>query len=209
MLRSCLLASAPSASTHVAARLDAAFTQQRGHRHAGPLAAAREPVDALHVGFGRAAAPFAAAVAGALEEVDARDRRQALQLVDAEHERAIDEAVNRQRVRRRIDLGHARVMPLEMQRRGRDDAVGVVQRRAARGFFERHLGVLVEVARRFLEPRSRSVRADGGAQRARLGGGGRGFRSARDEGGAPRRAETQEPAAGATVHAAYCGILHI
>ena len=104
-------------------------------------------MDALHVGLGRAAAPLAAAVAGALEEVNARDGRQALQFVDAEDERAIDEAVNRQRVDRRIDLGDAGVMTLEVQRRGRDDAVGVVQRRAARRFLERHLGVLVEEAR--------------------------------------------------------------
>ena len=109
-----------------------------------------------------------------------------------EDERAIDQAVNRQRVRRRIDIGHAGMVPLEMQRRGRDDAVRVVQRRAARRFFERHLRVLVEEAGRLFEARARPVGADRRAERARLR---RRRLPARDEGRAPRRAESQKPAA--------------
>src|SRR5204862_5595610 len=53
----------------------AALAQQRRDRHPGPFAAARESVRPLHVGVGRPAAPLAAAVAGALEEMNARHRR--------------------------------------------------------------------------------------------------------------------------------------
>ena len=146
MLRACLPASAPSASSHVADGLNAALPQERRDRNAGPFAAAGQTVHALHVGIGRSATPFAAAVARALEKVNPRDRRHPSQLVDGEDERAIDQTMNRQRMRRRIDDRHARVMPLEVERRGRDDPVGVVQRRPARRFFERDLGVLIEKA---------------------------------------------------------------
>ena len=149
------------------AGVHAALTEQRGHRHAGPLAAAREAVDALHVRLRGAAAPFAAAVAGAFEEVDARDRRQPLQLLHGEDQRPIDHAVNGQRVPGRIDLGDTAMMPLEVQRGRRDDAVGLVQRRTARRLLQRHLRVLIDVAHRRLEPRARSVRADRGAKQAR------------------------------------------
>src|SRR4029077_6652366 len=81
-----------------------AFTQQHRDRHAGPFTAAREAVDALHVGLGRPAAPRAAAVARALEKMTPRWRRQPPDLLDAELERAIDESVDGERVRRRIEI---------------------------------------------------------------------------------------------------------
>ena len=81
-------------------------------------------------------------------------------------------------------------MTLEVQRRRRDDAVGVVQRRAARRFLERHLGVLVEEARGLLVLRPRSVRADGSAERLRLGAqAASAFPAAGDERRAPRGAQ--------------------
>ena len=170
MLRSCLLASAPSASTHAAP----AWTP-----HSRSSVATGTPVHSLQL-----VRPWIRCTSDSVEpprhsppllpehsrKMDARDRRQAADLVDGEDERAIDEAVDRQRVRRRIDLGDAGMMALEVERRRRDDPVGVVQRRPARGFLERHLRILVEVARGLLEFRARSVRADRRAQRARLGG---------------------------------------
>src|SRR5256885_1102423 len=87
-------------------------------------------------------------------------------------------------------------MPFEVQRRGRDDPVGVVERRAARRLFERDLGVLVEEARGVLVLRPRAVRADRRTQLARLRRGGRvGLRAAGDERGAPHRSETEKPPA--------------
>ena len=155
-------------------------------------------MNALHARLGRSTAPLAQAVAGAFEEVNARDRRQPLQLVDRERERSIDEPVDCERVHRRIDLRHARMMALEMERRGRDDAVGVVQRRPAGGFFEGHPGVGDEVARRGLEARPRSIGTDRRAERARLGAGcwSVGLTPARDEDRAPEGAGAQKPPSG-------------
>ena len=77
-------------------------------------------------------------VAGALEEVDARHRREALQVVEGEHHRPLDHAVNQQRVAARIDVGDAAVMPLEVEVGGRDDAHQVLVRSARRGGASSH-----------------------------------------------------------------------
>ena len=129
-------------------------------------------------------------------KVDPRDRRHPSQLVYGEDERAIDQTMNRQRMRRRIDDRHARVMPLEVERRGRDDPVGVVQRRPARRFFERDLGVLIEKAGGLFVGRSRSVGADGRAERAGLGAAARLFSDDRRRGPRSKRRPAQEIAAG-------------
>src|SRR3954469_7962156 len=100
------------------------------------------------------------------------------------------------------------MMALEMKRRRRDDAVGVVQGSAAPCLLERHLGVLVEVARGFYVGRPRSVRADGRAERLRLGSWrGRPFSTARDDGGAPEGTGAEKPAT-RPLHERYCDILH-
>src|SRR5215510_11000739 len=125
--------------------------------------------------------------------MNARDRRQPSQLVHREGERAIDEPMNRERMRRGIDLGYARMMTLEVQRGGRDDAVGIVQRRAARGFFEWHLRVRRDVARRRLEPRPRSIWADRGAERTRLGSGRVRPTATGDDDRTPESASPQKP----------------
>ena len=50
-----------------------------------------------------------AAVAGAFDEGDARGHRIAREVVEGEHQRPLDEAVNQQPVRIRIDVGNAAV----------------------------------------------------------------------------------------------------
>ena len=72
----------------------------------------------------------AAAVARALEELDARHERIAQQRVDGEQQRPLHEAVDQQPVLRGIDVGHAVVMALEVQAVRRDDALEALERRA-------------------------------------------------------------------------------
>ena len=111
-------------------RAGADFAEQRGQRNAGPLAGARQAGDLLRREIGRRAA--AAEVAGAFEEVDAADGGEALEIGEREHHRPLDHAVDQQRVGLRIDLGHAAVVPLEMQIGRRDRAVEILVRRAGR-----------------------------------------------------------------------------
>ena len=174
--------------------LDAALAQQRRQRHAGPFAAAGQAVRALHRGLA-GAFPLARAVARAFEEVDARHGRETLQLVHREDERAIDEPVNRQRMRRRIQIGDAGMMAFEVQRRGRDDAVRVVQRRPAGRLLRRWGDDLPKESFGLFEMRTGAVPADGRAERARLRRGHRRGLAAGDERGADDGPEPEKPAA--------------
>ena len=61
-----------------------------------------------------------------------RYRRKALQIGEREHGWPIDHAVDQERVARRIDLGDAAVMPLEVQIGRRDDAHQILMRRPGR-----------------------------------------------------------------------------
>jgi len=67
-----------------------------------------------------------ASVPGALEEIDARNRREALQLLDGECQRTVDQPVDGQRVLRRIDRRDAVVVALKDQIRWRDRAIQIV-----------------------------------------------------------------------------------
>ncbi len=72
------------------------------------------------------------AVAGALNEGDARLHRVAMQRLEREHKRAADQPVDDEPVLVGIDVGDAGMAALEMQAAGRDDPVEQVQRRARR-----------------------------------------------------------------------------
>ncbi len=124
----------PSARNHCALGDAPTSRNKRRERDAGPLAGARQAVDLLrrHVGGVAFATIRAAAVAGALHEMDHRASREAPQIGQRQDQRALDHPVNQQRIGRRVDGGHAAVMALEVQIGGRDDAVEILQRRQAR-----------------------------------------------------------------------------
>ncbi len=109
-------------------RVDPDLVEQRRERHAGPLAASDHAVRVLHRGHGDLR-PLHAGVGAAFDEVDARHRRKAHQVIEREQPRIFHHAVDHQPVLVRIDVGHAGVMTLEVQTRGRDDAEEVLQRR--------------------------------------------------------------------------------
>jgi hypothetical protein len=73
---------------------------------------------------------LAARIARAFDEVNARNGREAPQLVHRELERPLDQPVEKELMLSGIDSGHAGVMALEMQRRRRDDAVQIPERRS-------------------------------------------------------------------------------
>ena len=144
------------------------LVEQRGQRHAGPFAARQHPVRVLH-GRHRDVAPLHAGIGAAFDEVDARHRREADDVVHREDARIGHQAVDHQPVLVRIDLGHAGVVALEVQAGRRDDAEQVLQRRErdrrlrrareAGAFAAAHVG---------LEPRRHAVgrREDRRAERA-------------------------------------------
>ena len=108
--------------------VDADLVEQRRQQDAGPLAAGEHAVRELHRRH-RDVAPLHAGVGAALDEVDARHRREADDVVHREHPRGLDHAVHHQPVLERVDVRNPRVVPLEMQARRRDDAEQVLQRR--------------------------------------------------------------------------------
>ena len=106
------------------------FAEERRERHAGPFARAREAGDLLRRQIsGRAAA---AEVAGAFEEVHAAHGRESLEIGERENRRPLDHAVNQERVALWIDLGHAGMMPLEVEVGRRDRPAEILVRRAGR-----------------------------------------------------------------------------
>jgi hypothetical protein len=74
-------------------------------------------------------APVARGVAGTLEEVDARYRREADEIVHREDEGPLHQPVQHQPVLRRVDVRHATVLTLEDRAGGRDDTVQVLEGR--------------------------------------------------------------------------------
>ena len=114
--------------------LEADLFQQRRQLDAGPFRAADHAVGELQrIELRRA--PFHAAIRRALDEVDARHRRKALDVLHGQQQRPVDEAVDHQPVLLRIDRGAAAVVALEEQAVGGDDAGLILQRREAdRGF---------------------------------------------------------------------------
>ena len=118
-------------------RLDARPRRAAAQRHAGVLHAMHHAVGVLAAVELRAA-PLHAGIGGAFEEIDPVDARKALEIVEREDQRLVDQAVHHQPVVVRIDLGDAAVMALEAEPVRRDDAVELVQRREAdRGFRRR------------------------------------------------------------------------
>ena len=87
-----------------------------------------QAVRPLRIGRGLLA-PLAAAVAGTLDEVNARHGRQTANVVHGEDQRLVDETVHHQPVLRGIDRGDAAMMALVEQSIRRDDAVEILQRR--------------------------------------------------------------------------------
>src|SRR5262249_24449909 len=136
--------------------------QQYGKRHAGPFAAAAHAMDeldrqahvlvALMMDQGRA-------VGMALEEMHSGYRRQALELVHAEAQRTINQAVNREAMFLGIDLGKVRRVVLDEMEPGRCDDSRIVLIRSvvgdvidahpdatARGYPSRCRPILVQVS---------------------------------------------------------------
>ena len=106
--------------------LYAGFLEQERERHAGPFGAARQPVRFLHCLGIRVRT-----VSKALDKMNARDVREALQFVHAERQRAVHHAVNHQAMLMRIDVGHKRAAMRRRveQRRWRDDPDRILKRR--------------------------------------------------------------------------------
>ncbi len=105
--------------------LELRFSEQELHGHTGPLAATGEAVALLRIG-GEIARVFRAPVAGALDEVQAGGGWEVFEVVERVDEGLLDQAVDQQFMSGRIDVGDAGVVPLKVQRGGRDDAVGVL-----------------------------------------------------------------------------------
>ena len=112
--------------------------EQRAQRHTSEFAAAQHAVGVLASGY-RYIAPFHAGVGATLDEVKARHRRQAHQLVHGEHTRlaqhGLVRAVDHQTVFGGVDVPPALVVALEVQAAGGDDAKQRLQRR------KRHRGL--------------------------------------------------------------------
>ena len=109
-------------------RFDARLFQQQFERHAGVLHAMHHAVgvlDAVELG----AAPLHAGIGGAFQEMDAIDARQALDVLERENQRLVDQTMQHQPVIVRIDFGDAAMVTFEAQTVRRDDAVEFVQRR--------------------------------------------------------------------------------
>ena len=114
--------------------LDADFLEQGRELHASPFRATDHAVVELQrVELRRA--PLHAAVGGTLDEVNARHRREADNVLHRQQQRTFDEAMDHQLVLLRIDVGAAGMIALEKQPVRRDDAVEVLQRREADGRF--------------------------------------------------------------------------
>ena len=83
------------------------------------------------------AAPLHAGIRRALQEMDAVDARQPLDVLERKDQRLVDEPMQHEPVVVRIDLGDAAMVALEAQAIRRDDAVEFVQRRERHRRFRR------------------------------------------------------------------------
>ena len=125
-------ASAPSAKIHLRLRIDARFLEQ-DERAARPSIRRRRPGhESPERRLRRLLLVEQLAVAAAFDEGNARHHRIARQGLEREDQRALNQAVDQQPMRVRIDVGNAAVMALEMQAVRRDHAVEQVMRRARR-----------------------------------------------------------------------------
>jgi len=111
-------------------RVDAGFLEQRGEPHAGPLGARHQAVDRLHVGLNRVFVVERRAVAAAFDEIDARHLRIARQRIKIENQRLLHQAMDRQAVLGRVDIGEAGPGDHEMQAGRRNGSVQEMMRRA-------------------------------------------------------------------------------
>ncbi len=146
-------------------RLHTDFVEKCGNGNAGPFAATDEARSELG-SSAQVTDVLALSVAGALEEMRARDGRHTLEIFDLKNHRTIDEPMNEQFVRGGIDIRHAGMVAFVMKRRRRDGAVQVLQRREARaGGFQRR----IRNARGFFKGRAFTVGAHGSAEFGRDG----------------------------------------
>jgi hypothetical protein len=107
--------------------IEAAVIEQRRELHAGEFAAGEHPVRVLHRRH-RDIAPLHAGVRAALDEVHARDSRQAHEVVHRVHLRFAHEAHHHEAMLRGVDVPPALVMAFEVQAVGRDDPEEALQR---------------------------------------------------------------------------------
>jgi hypothetical protein len=109
-----------------------AFLEQQAQGLAGVFAAGEHAVGVLHRRHGDVA-PFHAGIGAAFDEMEARNRGQAHQIVERENfwraDQARDRAVDHEAVAARIDVLPALVMAFEMQARRRDHPERALQRR--------------------------------------------------------------------------------
>ena len=110
------------------AGLQASLLQHEFQIYPGPFRAAQEPHE---VGSGLAIGLLVAGIAGALEKVDARLRREAPDVLHREDHWTFHQAMQHQAMLRRIDGGNPGVMTLIEQSIWRDDAIEILQGRAA------------------------------------------------------------------------------
>src|ERR1035437_4235223 len=85
----------------------------------------------LRIG-GQIARILAASVARAFDEMKSRNGREALQVFQLINQRLPHQPVDQQFVGGRIEVRYPRVVPLEVERRGRNNPVGVLERRTRR-----------------------------------------------------------------------------
>jgi hypothetical protein len=108
--------------------VEPAIVEQGGELHAGELAAREHPVGVLHRGH-RDVAPFHAGVGAAFDEVHARDRGQAHEVIHGVDLRLLHHAHHHEAMLVRVDVPPALVVALEVQAVGGDDAEQALQRR--------------------------------------------------------------------------------
>src|SRR5215212_2662328 len=111
--------------------LDADLTKDRRDWDSGPLAAARPTVRLLDGLAHRSFRPLQEGIPGALQEVDHRDGREALEVVHREQHWTLDEPMHQQAMLRRVDRRDTTVVNLVPERIGGDHAVQILQWRKA------------------------------------------------------------------------------
>ena len=119
------------------AAFQAALLEQRRKEHAGPFGATGHPVRFLHGLLSRSVP-----VSRALDEMQPGDRREALQVVHGEGQRPIHQAVDHQSVLLGIDVRHEGAAGRRhiVERRWRDHADGILQRRGHVEHLPEHVG---------------------------------------------------------------------
>ena len=106
----------------------ARILQQPSKGNTSPLRGRHHAVGEL-AGIELSTPPFHAGIGGAFGEVEMALGRHAPDVVHGEHQLVFHHAVDHQPVLRRVDLGDAAMVTLEMQTVRRDEAVEIVERR--------------------------------------------------------------------------------